>query len=275
MIRRSAATLIEVLVAIFVTALGLMGLLALFPLGVVNMAHALQDSKCAQASANAFALAAAMNIWNDPSVIGAGDAFVDQIRDPQGNVVPPVSDGPSYPVYVDPYRAASAPYLPTGTTGGLPVLVQGGIPRRGVRFVSSLPTAFRWFALLDDVKFSAGGRGGSGPQSVIQREGRYSWAYMLRRPRFSDRSIVDLSVVVYSGRALVGDLGERPFGNVRFDPNSNVVSLFYTGVYWPAAFEVMHIEVWQAIFILLAVFFWVIWARWAQRRIEPSPQPSP
>ena len=52
---------------------------------------------------------------------------------------------------------------------------------------------------------------------------------MLRRPRFSDRSIVDLSVVVYSGRALVGDLGERPFGNVRFDPNSNVVSLFYTG----------------------------------------------
>ena len=73
---------------------------------------------------NAFALAAAMNIRNDPSVIGAGDAFVDQIRDPQGNVVPPVSDGPSYPVYVDPYRAASAPYLPTGSAGGLPVLVQ-------------------------------------------------------------------------------------------------------------------------------------------------------
>lgn len=46
-------------------------------------------------------------------------------------------------------------------------------------------------------------------------------------------------------------------------------TLFLTGIYWPAAFEVMHVDVWQAIFIFLALLFWVIWALWALKR-KPS-----
>ena len=45
-----------------------------------------------------------------------------------------------------------------------------------------------------------------------------------------------------------------------------IVSLYYVQVYWPGAFEIMHVEIWQALFIFLALLFWVFWARWATRR---------
>ena len=50
-----------------------------------------------------------------------------------------------------------------------------------------------------------------------------------------------------------------------------IVSLFYTGVYWPAAFETMHVDVWQPAFIVLSLFFWTLWALWATR---PKPRPA-
>lgn len=39
-----------------------------------------------------------------------------------------------------------------------------------------------------------------------------------------------------------------------------VISLFYVGLYFPKAFHVMHVDVWQPVFIVLAVVFWAIWA---------------
>ncbi len=42
-----------------------------------------------------------------------------------------------------------------------------------------------------------------------------------------------------------------------------IVSLYYTGIYFPSAFEAMHIDVWQPAFIVLALFLWMIWLRWA------------
>lgn len=50
-----------------------------------------------------------------------------------------------------------------------------------------------------------------------------------------------------------------------------IITLFYTGVYFPRAFEVMHVDVWQPIFILLALVFWILWAWWATK---PRPQPA-
>jgi exosortase H (IPTLxxWG-CTERM-specific) len=41
-----------------------------------------------------------------------------------------------------------------------------------------------------------------------------------------------------------------------------VVSLFLVGAYWPNLFELMHIDVWQVLFILLAILCWVLWLRW-------------
>ncbi|MBU0639166.1 MAG: exosortase H [Planctomycetes bacterium] len=49
-----------------------------------------------------------------------------------------------------------------------------------------------------------------------------------------------------------------------------IVTLYWVGVFWPRLFDVMHIQVWQATFILLALLFWVIWAWWATRARTPG-----
>lgn len=44
-----------------------------------------------------------------------------------------------------------------------------------------------------------------------------------------------------------------------------IVSLFYTGIHWPRGFELMHVDVWQPAFVVLALSLWVAWALWATR----------
>ncbi len=46
-----------------------------------------------------------------------------------------------------------------------------------------------------------------------------------------------------------------------------IISLLLTGIYTPKLFEVMHLDVWQALFIFLAILFWALWAsRLARKR---------
>jgi exosortase/archaeosortase family protein len=51
-----------------------------------------------------------------------------------------------------------------------------------------------------------------------------------------------------------------------------IVSLFLIGVCSPRIFALMHIDVWQALFIFFAVLFWILWLLWATRN-QPSTQP--
>jgi exosortase/archaeosortase family protein len=44
-----------------------------------------------------------------------------------------------------------------------------------------------------------------------------------------------------------------------------LVSLFLLGIHEPKVFAVAHLELWPAAFILLAVFLFVGWIRWARR----------
>src|ERR1700752_85863 len=53
--RRNATSLVEVLISIFIMALGLMALLTLFPLGAVHMSRALQDHRAGTLAANSAA----------------------------------------------------------------------------------------------------------------------------------------------------------------------------------------------------------------------------
>jgi exosortase H (IPTLxxWG-CTERM-specific) len=44
-----------------------------------------------------------------------------------------------------------------------------------------------------------------------------------------------------------------------------IVSLFFTGIYFPKAFELMHVEVWQVLFILIAIGLWIFWIKWTRK----------
>ncbi|MFQ5461914.1 MAG: hypothetical protein ACE5E5_04715 [Phycisphaerae bacterium] len=39
-----------------------------------------------------------------------------------------------------------------------------------------------------------------------------------------------------------------------------IISLYFTGIYFKSLFEMMHLDVWQAGFIIMALMFWAIWA---------------
>jgi exosortase H (IPTLxxWG-CTERM-specific) len=54
-----------------------------------------------------------------------------------------------------------------------------------------------------------------------------------------------------------------------------IVTLYFVQRDWPTAFELMHIEVWQAVFIFLALLLWIAWALWAVRPpAEPTRAPA-
>ena len=45
-----------------------------------------------------------------------------------------------------------------------------------------------------------------------------------------------------------------------------IVSLFLTAVHWRRAFDIMHLDVWQTLFIILALLLWALWAARATRK---------
>ena len=54
-----------------------------------------------------------------------------------------------------------------------------------------------------------------------------------------------------------------------------IVSLFYVGIDYPKAFNMMHEGVWQAAFIVLAIVFWAVWVQWATRHERERPNAAP
>jgi len=46
---------------------------------------------------------------------------------------------------------------------------------------------------------------------------------------------------------------------------ARIVTLYIIGLKWPKLFHLMHVDVWQAVFIFLALLLWICWAWWATR----------
>lgn len=44
-----------------------------------------------------------------------------------------------------------------------------------------------------------------------------------------------------------------------------IVTLFLTRIHWQKMFDVMHLDIWQALFIILAILLWAYWASWASK----------
>jgi hypothetical protein len=190
--RRPAVTLIEVLVSMFIMAIGMLALLVLFPLGAVSMGQALKDDRCASTASMAENVALAMNIRHDANITGLL-GFSNPINT-------------SGAVYVDPYGVIQG--LPPV---GNPLIPTTIIPRVSPTFVTLPPQADRWFCLPDDITFLENGM----PDVVntgghVERGLRYSYAYLLTRPQPTQDTLVQLTVVVYSGRPNSGPLTLEP-----------------------------------------------------------------
>jgi type II secretory pathway pseudopilin PulG len=245
---RSGATLIEVLVSIFIMGIGLMSLLVLFPLGALTMAAAIQSERAAQAAVAASAIANLKDIRRDPNIYNPA-LNIDFYRNPPG--IGPANyaglEERSYPVFIDPVGSYTAAGLPSqSSVYGMPP-ASLLLARTSVSFVDNTPPAFRsammyrWFTSQDDIIFEKDGSAKSvipGPPPAIERDVRYSYAFLTQRPRTADPSVVDCSVVVYSGRptGLSGNLDLAEFAyfqniggvpEVAFDPAINSIRIRY------------------------------------------------
>jgi prepilin-type N-terminal cleavage/methylation domain-containing protein len=199
---RAGVTLIEVLVAIFIMAIGLLALLTLFPLGALSMAQAIKDQRVSEGGQQANAFANALNIRSQAGFTSSS------------------TTGPSSPVFIDPWGKRIG--MP-GTVGG----VAGGVSRIELPLTStppnSLANTMRYYGLQDELTFADNGTLPDPTSGGIQRDPKTTWAYWLRCPNSSNPNVVEMSIVVYFGRNLQLGSAEIPVTNILYTagtPNS-------------------------------------------------------
>ena len=196
--RRRGITLIEVLVAIFIMAIGLLAILTLFPLGALRMAEALQDDRDAASASTGANVCDAFNLRNgpDPNYYNPNPTppavpvnYYLGLGFPAAWGLPQAAqNGSGYPVYIDPWGVS----IGSGPVGNvIPRVVPSTIP--GYTTASTPSVQQRYFTLLDDLTFFSNGAPDTSNGS-IQRFGRYTWAYLLHRSQpASPTSSVDLT----------------------------------------------------------------------------------
>lgn len=274
--QRAGVTLVEVLVAILLTAVGLLALLVLFPVGALNMAQAIKDDRTAHAAANANTIASA-NIWDvrhdsmlatdpwlQPSATAPYDSFFANPPPNTSNgafanpyawvpsppttsaAAPVLAAGPSYPVFIDPigWRVfqglkplANGVTTAAGQVIAIPLANFSLIPRVMPRFLtdpavnSNLGSGVaqnqqitRWMTSLEDLSFSSGLP--VADVGVLERDTRYSCAFLARIPQLSAPNSVDLTVLVYNKRALEVDGQGNPVGETYYGSSTGYTVSF-------------------------------------------------
>src|SRR5262249_55516865 len=129
---------------IFVTGVGLLALLALFPLGALTMAEAIRSDRSALASGNATAAAEIHAVrqspwlWDSPpNPVAAPDPFINPNLPGVSGALPSAhADLRGSPVFVDPVGFQAYNGL-TGVQGPPYAWLGGyfGVPRRSLRFI--------------------------------------------------------------------------------------------------------------------------------------------
>lgn len=190
------------------------------------MAQAIQDERAAESGATATASAIVRDFRHDANITQAfynPSAAVNQVANPLPNLLTSTATqyGPGYPVYLD--------YIGRSSYGGVGQNWVGG--NQAIRISrpplnAGIGLTERWFMMLDDDQFGNNGllTGGG------VREGKYTWAYMFRKPRL-DQPLVELAVVVYKDRPTLAtnlQAPEFPY-SATFTANSKTVVLNYAG----------------------------------------------
>jgi prepilin-type N-terminal cleavage/methylation domain-containing protein len=210
--RRGGMTLMEVLVAIFVMGIGLLSVLAMFPMGSLTMWRAIKDDRAGHAAANAKAIGTAMNVRFDPNVQS------NFINPNVGSFADAPLDGPSYPVFADPvgYLSSSVGYQGwVGGTGNTTIC------RSSLSFTATAVNMLKFCTLPDDITFGPNGQP-SLASGGIERTGAVSFAWMLQRPKAGIPSACNMTVVVFNQRSLSTGVRtsakEVAYPNCVFDP---------------------------------------------------------
>jgi prepilin-type N-terminal cleavage/methylation domain-containing protein len=255
-LNRKGLTLVEVLIAILVMGIGLISLLALFPLGALNMAQAIKDNRMAQiaSSDRGFANFRIRNAgFVDPTLNSAFQYF--EGPPPPGPEVPPATTGPSYPVYVDPFGwqvqpNATVTDLRVGTWAGnaQPTVIKR-IKLSSIDATATAPAQIpRFFSLLDEMAYGPDGTPNPpganppGPGS-IERNGRYTWGYLCQEAQYipvgsTTHPLVNVTAVVYDRRALqlvntTQLAGENVYTGATYNQGSTIVTLTWNQTQQP------------------------------------------
>jgi hypothetical protein len=232
MTRRSGVTLVEVLVAIFVMAIGLIALLTLFPIGMLRMMQAIRDERASECAYNADKISIIYNLRNDIGVVtdaGSPDYFANPDPTTLPNADPYAE---SYPLLVDPIGVKATFGLAQTWVGGSPA---GKLRRRPVSFATTPAYIHRAFTLWDDINFDATGVPGTPLKSgaAVLRDSHYSWAYLLRRPQTSNPAVVDCSIIIFDQRSMTLNstlsLEEYVYPDTAyFNQTSNTIAIDYS-----------------------------------------------
>ncbi|MBP3958494.1 hypothetical protein J8F10_24870 [Gemmata sp. G18] len=226
MTRRPGLTMTEALVAIFITAIGLVGVMSMFPFGAKQMSDALISDRSASHAGAIDGLVRGYwkeKVVEDTSGFGNNEPFWTAMDNPsdQGphpsNVATPTPTNPlepSYPVFLDPMgwagrsnSSASKRWVgdSTGSASG-----PSFVPRRSMRLVTDLPPpaafntpntqepslARRLWSQPDGFSWDEDSR----PAATDTRELRYNALAVLQRPVNRDRYNATLKVVVFINR---------------------------------------------------------------------------
>jgi len=215
---RKGLSLVEVLTAIFITGLGIISILTLFPLGAMRMAQAFRDERSALAAYNAEQFF--RSYWKKHVVEAAPpDPFFSALDQPAPGMPPCLPHEPSYPVVVDPMGFLARAGLPNQSWfGDTPTR----IPRWNLQVVGTNPTAALSLCSLRD-GITADDNGNPTPE----REFRYNFLWVVQRPRNADRFHANLTIVVFDRRApmYVPPRSEQVFHNVTFNPGQTSLLL--------------------------------------------------
>jgi hypothetical protein len=240
-------TLLEVLTAMFIMAIGMLALLTLFPLGAINMAQALRDDRAASSAHSGANFAAALNLRQDANIAQW------YTQSPLGVALAGTYTGPGYPVFVDAYGTGAVPTSATNANGDLQDINGNPIikrvspsyiinpaawdPPQAVTWAGNTGVQDRWFCLLDDITFTPAAVPDP-PGGAVDRAGKFTWAYLLQPVSATNTNTVNMFVVVYSGRAIGALTAETAVSCAGLSGNTSISIISSANVASPTDVEI-------------------------------------
>jgi len=209
--RRTGLTLLEVLITIFVMAIGLLSVLTLFPLAARKIVRSIDNDRAALMAANAD---------GSETILGFRGYVQNQFN--LDAAVPGANKlGPGNVYHFDPIgQIGLANYIQQTlmSSRGLKELNAFVAPR-----VIGRDQLVEWFVSQDEIQFQSWGV----PEIGFRKGNRYSVSYLYRRNALGDSNSLDTVMLIYTGRPI-------EFGN----STEKLLNLL-PGAYLPGASELV------------------------------------